>query len=68
MIGDSVEDLEAARACGIHFYPIIIFKEEASWSRFELEALERFYAGTYSGEYEQALIEEFEKALNTSYE
>ncbi len=68
MIGDSMEDLEAARICGIHFYPIIIFKEEASWSRLELEGLERFYNGTYAGEYEQALIKEFVEALNAQYE
>ena len=68
MIGDSMEDLEAARICGIHFYPIIIFKEEASWSRLELEGLERFYNGTYAGDYEQALIQEFVEALNAKYE
>lgn len=68
MIGDSMEDLEAARACGIHFYPIIIFKEEASWNRFEMEALDRFYGGTYDGDYEQALIQEFVEALNAKYE
>lgn len=68
MIGDSMEDLEAAKACGIHFYPIILFREEASWSRFESEALERFYNGTYAGDYEQALIQEFVEALSASYE
>lgn len=68
MIGDSMEDLEAARACGIHFYPIIIFKEEVSWSRFDQEALGRFYDGTYAGDYEQALIQEFVEALSASYE
>lgn len=64
MIGDAVEDLEVARACGVHFYPIILHKEEESWRHFEMEALERFYAGTYGGDYEEQLAEEFIQALN----
>ncbi len=68
MIGDSMEDLEAARACGIHFYPIVLFREEDSWNRFEMEALERFYNGTYAGDYEAALIQEFVEALSASCE
>lgn len=64
MIGDAMEDLDVARSCGICFYPIIIYKEEASWRRFEEEALRRFYDGTYAGAYENRLIEEFTQALN----
>ncbi len=68
IIGDSMEDLEAARACGIHFYPIILFREEESWRRFETEALDRFYDGAYGGAYEQALVAEFVEALSAKYE
>ncbi len=68
MIGDAMEDLEVARACGVCFYPITLYKEEDSWRRFEMEALERFYEGTYAGAYQDKLIEEFVEALSANYE
>lgn len=68
MIGDAMEDMEIARACGICFYPVILKKEEASWRRFEMEALERFYAGTYVGAYQEELIDEFVQSLSAIYE
>lgn len=64
MIGDAMEDLDVARACGACFYPIIFHKEEKSWRHFEMEALERFYDGTYTGAYEEKLIEEFMQAFS----
>ncbi len=68
MIGDNVEDLDVARACGIHFYPIILHQEEESWSRFEAEALQRFYDGIYGGAYEQELEDAFLQAFKEIYE
>ena len=68
MIGDAMEDLEVARICGVCFYPIILHKEEHSWRLFEIEALERFYEGTYKGAYEDGLIAEFEQAFRGDYE
>ena len=68
MIGDAMEDLEVARTCGVCFYPIILYKESASWQRFELEALGRFYEGTYVGEYQDKLIDDFVQALSANYE
>lgn len=68
MVGDAIEDLEVAKNCGVCFYPIIITNEEASWERFHEEALERFYDGTYAGDYEAQLIEEFKQALSANYE
>ena len=68
MIGDNVEDLDVARACGIHFYPIILHQAEESWSRFEIEALQRFYDGTYGGAYEQELENAFLQAFKEIYE
>ena len=63
-----MEDLDVAKHCGICFYPIIIAKEEASWARFQDEAIERFYAGTYAGDYEAELIKEFKEALCGNFE
>ena len=63
MIGDAPGDMRAARANGALFYPVNPGHEEESWERFYKEAMERFLSGTYAGEYEAKLIEEFEKLL-----
>ena len=59
MIGDAPGDYKAAKANAALFYPIDPGTEELSWQRFFDEALDRFFAGTYAGEYEAALIREF---------
>lgn len=59
MVGDAEGDLAAAQANGVLFYPINPGHEEASWKRFYEEALDRFFAEKYEGEYEAALIREF---------
>jgi len=63
MIGDAPGDLKAAKANNALFYPINPGREEESWQRFYEEAIDRFFAGTYAGDYEKKLIEEFERAL-----
>lgn len=63
MIGDAPGDLSAARANNAFFFPVNPGHEEESWQRFYEEAWERFLNGTYGGDYEAALIAEFEKAL-----
>ena len=63
MVGDAPGDLKAARDNGVLFYPVVPGEEEDSWKRFNEEALDRFFSGTYAGEYEWELIEEFEAAL-----
>jgi phosphoglycolate phosphatase-like HAD superfamily hydrolase len=63
MVGDAEGDLGAARANGALFYPINPGGEEAAWQRFYGEALERFFAGTYAGDYEQQLVEQFQRCL-----
>ncbi len=63
MIGDAPGDLAAARDNGALFYPIVPGAEDGSWQRFHQEALERFLAQRYAGDYENALIEEFDRHL-----
>ncbi|MEA3338694.1 MAG: HAD hydrolase-like protein [Chloroflexota bacterium] len=63
MIGDAPGDMQAARANDALFYPINPGHEEASWQWFYEEAVHRFLAGEYAGDYEAALIAEFEKLL-----
>jgi len=63
MVGDAPGDLDAARANGICFYPIVPGREDASWEKFHNEVLSRFFAGTYRGKYEDALLAEFDASL-----
>lgn len=62
-IGDAPGDLKAARDNHALFFPIVPGKEEASWKRFYHEGSERFFAGTFAGDYQRKLIEEFDAAL-----
>jgi len=63
MIGDAPGDFKAAKANHALFYPINPGREEASWERFHNEALDRFFAGTYAGDYEMKLVKEFDACL-----
>ncbi|MDO4583435.1 MAG: HAD family hydrolase [Planctomycetia bacterium] len=59
MIGDAPGDYKAACAHNVLFYPINPGAEEKSWERFFEEGLDKFFNGTFAGEYQQALLEEF---------
>jgi phosphoglycolate phosphatase-like HAD superfamily hydrolase len=63
MIGDAMGDLDAARNNGILFYPVIPGKEDDAWKRFITEGMAKFIKGSYSGDYEGALLAEFKKSL-----
>ena len=63
MIGDAPGDLKAARGNNALFFPVNPGNEEASWVRFHDEALDRFVARTYAGDYERELIDEFDTYL-----
>ena len=63
MIGDAPGDMKAAKAVGARFYPVKPGSEEESWDRLLGEALDRFFSGSYAGDYENKLIEEFNELL-----
>lgn len=63
VMGDAPSDEQAAKANGVLFYPINPGNEEFSWQRFHDESLDRFLEGTYAGDYEAKLIEEFHSYL-----
>ena len=63
MIGDAPGDLEAALANKVLYYPILAGKEKFSWERLMAEAFEKFLDGSYRGEYQQGLIDEFNSSL-----
>jgi hypothetical protein len=63
MIGDAPGDMKAAKANDALFYPINPGDEEASWQRFYDEAMHKFLAEDYAGDYEAQVIAEFEAML-----
>ena len=63
MVGDAPGDFKAAKSNNALFYPINPGNEEKSWERFFNEALDRFFAGSYAGDYEAKLVKEFDACL-----
>lgn len=63
LMGDAPGDRDAAAKTGVLYYPINPGHEEESWARFRNEGLAKFLDGTFAGEYQQALIDEFEALL-----
>ena len=63
MIGDAPGDYNAAVANHALFFPINPGAEETSWKRFFEEGIDRFLSGTFAGEYQAALLAEFDRYL-----
>jgi phosphoglycolate phosphatase-like HAD superfamily hydrolase len=63
MIGDAPGDYKAAVANDALFYPINPGHEEASWKRQYDEGIEKFFGGTFAGEYQKKLLAEFDSYL-----
>jgi phosphoglycolate phosphatase-like HAD superfamily hydrolase len=63
MIGDALGDYRAAEANRCLFFPICPGHEEASWQRFCEEGIDRFLHGTFAGDYQQQLLDEFDRYL-----
>jgi phosphoglycolate phosphatase-like HAD superfamily hydrolase len=63
MIGDAPGDHKAAKSNHALFFPIVPNAEEASWKELFEQGLDRFFAGTFAGDYEQRLFAEFDASL-----
>jgi len=63
MVGDAPGDFNAAKKNGALFFPVNPGNEEASWQRLYEEGLDRFFGGTYAGEYEASLVKAFDACL-----
>jgi phosphoglycolate phosphatase-like HAD superfamily hydrolase len=63
MIGDAPGDMSAAKTNGALFFPIDPGHEEDSWERLYKEGIDRFFNGSFAGEYENKLIDEFNTCL-----
>jgi hypothetical protein len=66
MVGDAPGDEKAALANGALFFPIMPGCEDQSWQRLHDEGIARFFNGTFAGEYQDRLIDEFDRALPTN--
>lgn len=64
MVGDAPVDQKAAKAEGIFFYPIMVWKEKESWEEFQKNALIRFQEGTFGGVYQEEAEKEFVENLS----
>lgn len=64
MIGDAPGDLEAARAAGCLFFPVLPGKEAESWTELREEGLGRILNGTFEGIYAEGLKKEFSDVLS----
>ncbi|QDU75172.1 hypothetical protein Pan97_21960 [Bremerella volcania] len=63
MIGDAPGDYKAAVANNCLFYPINPGDEENSWKRFYDEGIDKFLKLEFAGDYQQALLDEFDRYL-----
>lgn len=63
MVGDAPGDLQAAKNNNVKYYPILVGKEEFSWSRLVDEAAPKLINGTFDDEYQDKLIKEFNDCL-----
>ena len=63
MIGDAPGDMKAAQGNDALFFPINPGDEEQSWQNLYEEGLERFFSGTFAGQYEAELIRQFDEYL-----
>lgn len=63
MTGDAPGDLEAARANGIFYYPILVSKEAESWENMGA-AVEKMKDKTFAGEYQAGLEKYFVENLS----
>lgn len=63
LIGDAPGDRDAAAKVDCAYYPILPGNEKYSWKRFKDEALGKFLDGTFAGDYQKMLIDEFNSYL-----
>jgi phosphoglycolate phosphatase-like HAD superfamily hydrolase len=63
MIGDAPGDQRAAEANDALFFPIMPGAEDQSWRRLLHEGIDRFFNGAFAGDYQQALLAEFDACL-----
>lgn len=64
MIGDAPGDYEAAKSVNALFYPIIPGSEVQSWKEFCEVGCDKFFSGSFSGQYQDDLLNKFLNVLS----
>lgn len=67
MVGDAPGDLEAARAAGCLFFPILPGAENESWIELQGEGLDRIQSSSFAGTYQEDLISRFNAVLSATF-
>ncbi len=62
MVGDAPGDMDAAKANGVFYYPVLVTHEPESWENIG-EAAEKLQNGTFAGGYQEKLIQDFVRNL-----
>ena len=63
MVGDAPGDSDAAKSCGVHYFPILFGEEASSWNKLTLEALGKLISGTYTVDYQASVDKTFTDIL-----
>ncbi len=63
MIGDAPGDYKAACANNTLFFPINPGAEDVSWKKFYEEGADKFFNGTFAGDYQKQLLDDFDACL-----
>ena len=63
MCGDALGDMDAANKNNVNYFPILVRHEKESWEEFINNGFNKLKEGTFSGSYQEKLINKFLKNL-----
>lgn len=63
MCGDALGDMDAANKNNVNYFPILVRYEKESWEEFINNGFNKLKEGTFSGSYQEELINKFLKNL-----
>lgn len=63
MCGDALGDMDAANKNNVNYFPILVRHEKESWEEFINNGFNKLKEGTFSGSYQEELINKFLKNL-----
>ena len=66
MVGDALGDYNAAKLNEVLYYPILVKRENESWTRFYNEIINKFIEKTYKKLYQDEVILEFKENLSSN--
>lgn len=66
MVGDALGDYNAAKLNEVLYYPILVKRENESWTRFYNEVINKFIEKSYKETYQDEIILEFKENLSSN--